>query len=220
MALNARGGEVKCGQSRAVARWESCHAAGCRLVPDAALLAQPTLSCSISLFLSSLTFPDNTDGDPSWHWWMQHSLDAAWTRRSMGYLHMQPKSISLPPLLFTPLFPSLFFGFSWGEPVEKKISHTTPAAQFGTHGLSGNGPSVLALISSACCLWWSLGQAWREIVLSLRPCLLLAVSPLPSGKRAGKDNLGGEGGAAPSPALHCGKNTTAGSVACCSSVLC
>lgn len=121
---------------------------------------------------------------------MQHSLDAAWTSWSAGYLHTQTKTISLPALLLTPVFPYLFFVFSWGEPVEKKMPHAAPAAQFGTHGLSENGPSVLALISSVCCLWWSLGQVWRDIVLSLNPCLLLVVSPLPSGKRAGEDHLG------------------------------
>lgn len=46
MAMNARGGEVKCGQSRAGDE-ESCHAAGCRLVPNAALLAQPTVPLNL-----------------------------------------------------------------------------------------------------------------------------------------------------------------------------
>lgn len=174
-----------------VQRWGSCHAGSCRLVPDAVFLAHPSVSHSISLFLPFPTFPDNAHGDPPQHWWMQHSLGAAWTSQRTGYLHMQPKSNSLSALLLIPLFSSLFFGFFWGQAVEKKMPYTTAEAQFSTHGLSSNGPSVLALICSVCCLWWSLGQLWREIVLSLSPCLLLLVSPLLSGKWAGEDNLGG-----------------------------
>lgn len=69
MAMNARGGEVKCGQSRAGDE-ESCHAAGCRLVPNAALLAQPTVP------LNLMGIPPGTGG---WNIvWMQPEPVEVW----------------------------------------------------------------------------------------------------------------------------------------------
>lgn len=48
------------------------------------------------------------------------------------------------------LLPVLWF--HWGQAVEKKTLYITAEAQFSTHGLSNNGPSVLAPICLVCCL--------------------------------------------------------------------
>lgn len=109
MAMNVRSGGGKCGHSRAVNDEELST-----LVPSAAFQAQTTLSHSVLFFLPSLSFPDNDDGDSSWHWWMQHSWNAAWINQSMGYLHMQLEH-SIPALFLIPLFPSLLFGLPWEE---------------------------------------------------------------------------------------------------------
>lgn len=84
------------------------------LVPNVAFQAQSTLSHSI-FFLPSLSFPDNDDGDSSWQRRMQHSLNAAWTNQSMGYLDVQLEH-SLPALILIPLFPSCSLVCPWKKP--------------------------------------------------------------------------------------------------------
>lgn len=138
-----------------------------------------------SLLLPSLTLPNKAD-DP-----IIGGCNVVW---------MQPEQVGVHGST------SVFFGFSWEQPVGQ--SYSTPEAQRSIHGLSGNG--------SVWCFWWPLGKVWRELVWAtvLAFCFwflrcLLAIEQV-------KTIWMVDGDGEPSPSLHHGKDTTAASITHCS----
>lgn len=138
--------------SRAVEWWRDLHA-GAR---------HSQFSHFPSFFsLLSLSFPASTDGDSSW--WMQHSLNGAWTNQSRGWLGVQLEH-SIPALLLIPLLPSLLFGLPWKE------TRQLPGRQMGLASWLSRGEFSKQLQGSlekvfwvaAICCWW-----WREMGMNL-----------------------------------------------------